>query len=76
VQDKWALEEHLSTPENNELWDDSGEAARNGKQYMDDVESQPLTPPPIAGSPSAAGQRARKSSRAVLTSSGWVQPRW
>ena len=35
MQDKWALEEHLSTPENNQLWDDSGEAARNGKHYMD-----------------------------------------
>ena len=34
MQDKWALEEHLSTAENNQLWDDSGEAARNGKQYM------------------------------------------
>jgi gamma-resorcylate decarboxylase len=42
VQDKWALEEHLSTAENNELWDDSGEAARNGKQYMDYVESHLL----------------------------------
>jgi gamma-resorcylate decarboxylase len=42
VQDKWALEEHLSTPENNELWDDSSEAARNGKQYMDYVESHLL----------------------------------
>jgi 2,3-dihydroxybenzoate decarboxylase len=42
MQDKWALEEHLSTPENNQLWDDSGEAARNGKQYMDYVESHLL----------------------------------
>jgi gamma-resorcylate decarboxylase len=42
VQEKWALEEHLSTPENNELWDDSSEAARNGKQYMDYVESHLL----------------------------------
>jgi gamma-resorcylate decarboxylase len=42
VQDKWALEEHLSTRENNQLWDDSGEAARNGKQYMDYVESHLL----------------------------------
>jgi gamma-resorcylate decarboxylase len=42
VQDKWALEEHLSTPENNKLWDDSGEAARNGKQYMEYVESHLL----------------------------------
>jgi gamma-resorcylate decarboxylase len=42
MQDKWALEEHLSTRENNQLWDDSGEAARNGKQYMDYVESHLL----------------------------------
>jgi Amidohydrolase len=42
VQDKWALEEHLSTAENNQLWDDSGEAARNGKVYMDYVESHLL----------------------------------
>ena len=42
MQDKWALEEHLSTPENNKLWDDSGEAVRNGKQYMDYVESHLL----------------------------------
>jgi len=42
VQDKWALEEHLSTPENNKLWDDSGEAARNGKRYMDYVDSHLL----------------------------------
>jgi gamma-resorcylate decarboxylase len=42
VQDKWALEEHLSTAENNNLWDSSGEAARNGQQYMDYVESHLL----------------------------------
>ena len=42
MQDKWALEEHLSTPENNKLWDDSGEAARNGKRYMDYVDSHLL----------------------------------
>jgi gamma-resorcylate decarboxylase len=42
VQGKWALEEHLSTAENNHLWDDAGEAARNGKQYMDYVESHLL----------------------------------
>jgi len=42
VQDKWALEEHLSTTENNNLWDSSGEAARNGKQYMEYVESHLL----------------------------------
>ena len=42
MHDKWALEEHLSTAENNELWDSRGEAARNGKQYMDYVESHLL----------------------------------
>ena len=42
MQDKWALEEHLSTTENNNLWDSSGEAARNGKQYMEYVESHLL----------------------------------
>jgi len=42
VQDKWALEEHLSTAENNELWDDSGEATRNGTVYMAYVESHLL----------------------------------
>ena len=42
MHDKWALEEHLSTVENNELWDSSGEAARNGRQYMDYVESHLL----------------------------------
>ncbi|MGF8316865.1 hypothetical protein AAGO46_28540, partial [Klebsiella pneumoniae] len=25
-----SLEEHVSTPENNRLWDSSGEAGRNG----------------------------------------------
>ena len=42
MQDKWALEEHLSTAENNQLWHDAGEAARNGKVYMDYVESHLL----------------------------------
>jgi len=42
VQDKWALEEHFSTPENNQLWDSSGEAARNGKVYLNYVESHLL----------------------------------
>ena len=42
MQDKWALEEHLSTAQNNEMWNSSGEAARNGKQYMDYVESHLL----------------------------------
>ena len=39
MRDKWALEEHLSTEENNRLWDSSDEAARNGKNYMDYVEA-------------------------------------
>jgi 2,3-dihydroxybenzoate decarboxylase len=42
VRDKWALEEHLSTAENNRLWDSSGEAARNGERYMQYVESHLL----------------------------------
>jgi hypothetical protein len=42
VRDKWALEEHLKTAENIRLWDDPGEAARNGKQFMDYVESHLL----------------------------------
>jgi predicted TIM-barrel fold metal-dependent hydrolase len=35
-----ALEEHLSTPRNNELWDAAGEAARNGRAYTADVEAK------------------------------------
>jgi gamma-resorcylate decarboxylase len=42
VHDKWALEEHLSTAENNEMWNSAGEAARNGRQYMEYVESHLL----------------------------------
>lgn len=42
MQDKWALEEHLSAEENNDLWDSSGEAARNGEQYMEYVETHLL----------------------------------
>ena len=38
MQNKITLEEHVSSPENNALWDDKGEATRNGKAYMDDVE--------------------------------------
>lgn len=37
MQDKIALEEHLSTRENGQYWDDSGEAARNGQAYMAEV---------------------------------------
>ncbi|MCF6475757.1 amidohydrolase [Nonomuraea sp. MG754425] len=39
---KIALEEHVTTPRNNELWDAAGEAARNGKDYMADVERRLL----------------------------------
>ena len=42
MKDKIALEEHLSTPLNNSLWDSAGEASRNGKAYMDDVEKRLL----------------------------------
>lgn len=35
---KIVLEEHVSSELNNSLWDSTGEAARNGKAYMDDVE--------------------------------------
>ncbi|MFB8275999.1 amidohydrolase family protein [Nocardia colli] len=39
---KIALEEHLSTPANNRLWDSSGEALRNGAAYMADIERRLL----------------------------------
>ena len=42
MRDKWALEEHLSTEENNDLWDSSGESARDGEQYMGYVEAHLL----------------------------------
>jgi 2,3-dihydroxybenzoate decarboxylase len=42
MQGKIVLEEHVTTPLNNSLWDSSGEAARNGKAYMDDVEHKLL----------------------------------
>lgn len=42
MQGKIALEEHLSTPTNNSLWDASGEAARNGPAYMAEVERRLL----------------------------------
>ncbi|RLV10553.1 amidohydrolase [Streptomyces griseocarneus] len=37
MEGKIALEEHLSTPLNDALWDATGEAERNGKTYMADV---------------------------------------
>lgn len=42
MQNKWALEEHLSTAENNALWDSAGESARNGKALTDYVEAHLL----------------------------------
>ena len=42
MKGKIVLEEHLSTALNNSLWDAGSEAARNGKAYMDDVESRLL----------------------------------
>lgn len=41
---KIILEEHFSTEENNDLWDSSGEANRNGKTYMDDIDAKLLDP--------------------------------
>lgn len=38
MHNKWALEEHLSTAENNALWDSAGEAARNGAAVQAYVE--------------------------------------
>lgn len=42
MKGKIALEEHISTEENNKLWDSTLEAARNGKEYMADVERRLL----------------------------------
>jgi hypothetical protein len=42
VDNKWTLEEHFSTAENNKYWDSAGEAARNGKALTDHVESSLL----------------------------------
>src|SRR6266851_4830524 len=42
MQDKWALEEHLSTAENNTLWDSARESARNGKALTEYVETHLL----------------------------------
>lgn len=44
MRGKIALEEHVSTPQNNRLWDATGEAARNGSDYMKDVERRLLIP--------------------------------
>jgi gamma-resorcylate decarboxylase len=45
MNDKIALEEHISTDAMNALWDDVGEASRNGKEYMDWVEDRLLDVP-------------------------------
>ena len=42
MRDKIALEEHISTEAMNALWDDAGEASRNGKNYMRWVEDRLL----------------------------------
>jgi predicted TIM-barrel fold metal-dependent hydrolase len=42
MDNKWALEEHLSTAENNKLWNSDGESARNGKNLTAYVESHLL----------------------------------
>ena len=42
MQGKIIVEEHITTPLNNSLWDSSGEAARNGKAYMEHVERRLL----------------------------------
>src|SRR5580658_5212589 len=39
MDNKIALEEHLSTAENNNLWDSAGESSRNGKAYTEYIES-------------------------------------
>lgn len=44
MKDKISLEDHITTAENNQLWDSSGEAARNGKDYMARVEEHLLNP--------------------------------
>lgn len=40
MEGKIALEEHISTEENNALWDSTGEASRNGPEYMADAEKR------------------------------------
>ncbi|WP_419690048.1 amidohydrolase family protein [Burkholderia theae] len=42
MKGKIVLEEHLTTEQNNNLWDASGEAARNGEAYMKDVDARLL----------------------------------
>ena len=45
MRDKIALEEHVSTEAMNAVWDDAGEASRNGKDYMGWVEERLLDIP-------------------------------
>lgn len=40
MHDKIALEEHMSTTEVDDLWDETGEAARNGEEYMGWVQAR------------------------------------
>ncbi|MDH6246500.1 hypothetical protein [Mycobacterium sp. OTB74] len=42
MHDKWALEEHFSTAENNKFWNSAGESARNGKVLTEYVEARLL----------------------------------
>ena len=45
MRDKIALEEHISSDAMNALWDDAGEASRNGQEYMAWVEERLLDVP-------------------------------
>ena len=45
MRDKIALEEHGSTEAMNALWDDAGEASRNGQDHMNWVEERLLDIP-------------------------------
>jgi predicted TIM-barrel fold metal-dependent hydrolase len=42
MDNKFALEEHLSTAENNSQWDSAGESSRNGKTYTKYIEGHLL----------------------------------
>ncbi len=42
MDNKWALEEHISTADNNKYWNSAGESARNGTALTEYVESHPL----------------------------------
>lgn len=44
MKDKIALEEHISTIENNRYWDSESEGIRNGKKYMEYIERHLLDP--------------------------------